>query len=266
MQHESSTPSLIQRSSLCPNLCHAEWSREGAKAVNADAWTSPARHASVEEAEAAARRPAEPLDLLSCVQAFLQREQLDAEDTWYCSRCKQHVQADKKLDLWSLPEVLVVHLKRFSYSRYSRDKLDTPVTFPLRDLDLSSHLLRPARPGEAPARYDLYAVSNHYGGMGGGHYTATCKMPDDGLWYLFDDSSVRSVPDAQVQSPAAYVLFYRRQGSKVGCWGWVRGMRGPCLDMSMSPPCGLMHECIMYVVVSLDWAIKAHTQSSPCNA
>jgi ubiquitin C-terminal hydrolase len=36
-------------------------------------------------------------------------------------------QADKKLDLWSLPEVLVVHLKRFSYTRWNRDKLDTQV-------------------------------------------------------------------------------------------------------------------------------------------
>ncbi len=35
----------------------------------------------------------------------------------YCPRCKAHVCADKKLDLWSLPEVLVVHLKRFSYTR-----------------------------------------------------------------------------------------------------------------------------------------------------
>jgi ubiquitin C-terminal hydrolase len=31
------------------------------------------------------------------------------------------------LDLWSLPEVLVVHLKRFSYTRWNRDKLDTQV-------------------------------------------------------------------------------------------------------------------------------------------
>lgn len=50
-------------------------------------------------------------------QTFLQPEQLDAEDSWYCGRCKAHVQADKKLDLWSLPDTLVVHLKRFSYSR-----------------------------------------------------------------------------------------------------------------------------------------------------
>lgn len=76
------------------------------------------------------------------VQAFLQPEQLDTTETWYCGRCKEHVQAQKKLDLWSLPELLVVHLKRFSYSRHSRDKLDAPVDFPLSDLDLSSFVLR----------------------------------------------------------------------------------------------------------------------------
>lgn len=34
------------------------------------------------------------------------------------------------------------------------------------------------------------AVDNHYGGMGGGHYTATCKNMQDGKWYKFDDSHV----------------------------------------------------------------------------
>lgn len=50
----------------------------------------------------------------------------------YCPNCKKHQQATKKFDLWALPKVLVVHLKRFSYSRYWRDKLDTVVEFPVR--------------------------------------------------------------------------------------------------------------------------------------
>lgn len=50
----------------------------------------------------------------------------------YCPNCKKHQQATKKFDLWSLPRILVVHLKRFSYSRYWRDKLDTVVEFPIR--------------------------------------------------------------------------------------------------------------------------------------
>ena len=28
--------------------------------------------------------------------------------------------------------------------------------------------------------YDLYAVSNHFGGLGGGHYTAFVHLPSSG--------------------------------------------------------------------------------------
>ena len=39
------------------------------------------------------------------VQAYQTPEQLDKNNEWYCSKCKEHVQATKKLDIWSLPEV-----------------------------------------------------------------------------------------------------------------------------------------------------------------
>jgi len=35
----------------------------------------------------------------------------------YCPQCKEFVQATKKFDLWKTPDVLVIHLKRFSYDR-----------------------------------------------------------------------------------------------------------------------------------------------------
>jgi len=41
--------------------------------------------------------------------------------------------------------------------------------------------------------YDCYAVSNHYGNMGFGHYTAYAKNPIDSKWYEFDDSRVTKV-------------------------------------------------------------------------
>uniref|UniRef100_A0A3Q2Y8E0 Ubiquitin carboxyl-terminal hydrolase n=1 Tax=Hippocampus comes TaxID=109280 RepID=A0A3Q2Y8E0_HIPCM len=133
--------------------------------------------------------------LKDCIELFTTKEKLGAEDPWYCPNCKQHQQATKKLDLWSLPPVLVVHLKRFSYSRYMRDKLDSLVDFPLSDLDMSEFLINP---NSGPCRYDLIAVSNHYGGMGGGHYTAYAKNADDGKWYNFDDSSVSPASENQI--------------------------------------------------------------------
>eukprot|EP00271_Cylindrocystis_brebissonii_P006579 TRINITY_DN19356_c0_g1_i1.p1 TRINITY_DN19356_c0_g1~~TRINITY_DN19356_c0_g1_i1.p1 ORF type:complete len:1040 (+),score=135.10 TRINITY_DN19356_c0_g1_i1:151-3270(+) len=146
--------------------------------------------------------------LFSCLEGFLKEEPLGPDDMWYCPSCKTHRQASKKLDLWRLPEVLVVHLKRFSYSRYLKNKLDTQVNFPVHDLlDLTNYSR--AEDGE-PALYELYAVSNHYGGMGGGHYTAYCKL-ESNSWHNFDDSHVSTASEDDILTSAAYVLFYRRR-------------------------------------------------------
>ncbi|XP_040059318.1 ubiquitin carboxyl-terminal hydrolase 4 [Gasterosteus aculeatus] len=146
--------------------------------------------------------------LRECTELFTTMETLGEHDPWYCPTCKKHQQATKKFDLWSLPRILVVHLKRFSYNRCWRDKLDTVVDFPIRDLNMSEFVCDPKA---GPYVYDLVAVSNHYGGMGGGHYTAYGKNKVDGKWYYFDDSSVSSASEDQIVTKAAYVLFYQRR-------------------------------------------------------
>ncbi|KHN14762.1 Ubiquitin carboxyl-terminal hydrolase 10 [Glycine soja] len=153
----------------------------------------------------------EAISLFSCLEAFLTEEPLGPDDMWYCPRCKEHRQATKKLDLWKLPEILVFHLKRFSYSRYLKNKLDTFVNFPIHNLDLTKYVK--SKDGESYV-YNLYAISNHYGGLGGGHYTAYCKLIDDNKWCHFDDSHVSPVTEAEIKSSAAYVLFYQRNRSK----------------------------------------------------
>jgi hypothetical protein len=44
----------------------------------------------------------------------------------------------KKLEIWRLPPVMVVHLKRFQYTQTYRRKLGSLVEFPIEGLDLSS--------------------------------------------------------------------------------------------------------------------------------
>ncbi|KAJ2557444.1 hypothetical protein EV175_001349 [Coemansia sp. RSA 1933] len=146
-----------------------------------------------------------------CLSEFMRPEKLGEDDSWYCSKCKEHQQATKKLDLWRVPEILVVHLKRFQHSRAWRDKIDTYVDFPLSDLDLTQTVVGPK--GEALV-YDLYSVCNHFGGLGGGHYTAYARSPEDDKWYEFDNSRVSEVrsPD-DVKTAAAYMLFYRQRAS-----------------------------------------------------
>uniref|UniRef100_A0A8C5H0Q9 Ubiquitin carboxyl-terminal hydrolase n=1 Tax=Gouania willdenowi TaxID=441366 RepID=A0A8C5H0Q9_GOUWI len=133
--------------------------------------------------------------LRECIELFTTMETLGEHDPWYCPTCKKHQQATKKFDLWSLPRILVVHLKRFSYNRCWRDKLDTVVDFPIKDLNMSKFVCDPKA---GPYIYDLIAVSNHYGGMGGGHYTAYGKNKVDDKWYHFDDNSVSSATEDQI--------------------------------------------------------------------
>jgi ubiquitin carboxyl-terminal hydrolase 4/11/15 len=57
----------------------------------------------------------------------------------------------------------------------------------------------------------LYAISNHFGGLSGGHYTAYGKNCIDGQWYDFNDSSVTSMSPDSLVSRSAYLLFYRRR-------------------------------------------------------
>ncbi|XP_062082489.1 ubiquitin carboxyl-terminal hydrolase 8 isoform X2 [Humulus lupulus] len=154
-----------------------------------------------------AKRPQDSVSLYKCLEAFLKEEPLGPEDMWFCPGCKEHRQASKKLDLWRLPEVLVIHLKRFSYSRFSKNKLETYVDFPVDDLDLSTYIGH--QNGHPCNRYMLYAVSNHFGSMGGGHYTAFVHHGGD-RWYDFDDSHVNPISLEKIKSSAAYVLFYRR--------------------------------------------------------
>jgi len=38
---------------------------------------------------------------------------LKGDNKWYCGNCKDHVDALKKMDIYKLPNILVIQLKRF---------------------------------------------------------------------------------------------------------------------------------------------------------
>ncbi|KAL1525979.1 hypothetical protein AB1Y20_020805 [Prymnesium parvum] len=153
------------------------------------------------------------MTLRKCFELFSQEEVLDADNAWYCPKCTAHRQGRKRMQFWSLPPVLVAHLKRFSAQGGWRRKLDVHVDFPIENLDLTEFAL--CHQGGAPGRdvYDLLAVSNHFGSTGGGHYTAFAKNSVTGAWHKFDDSYTSKVEDpASVVTSAAYVLIYVKRG------------------------------------------------------
>jgi len=163
--------------------------------------------------------------LSSLLRMFTEQEKLGADDAWYCNRCKEHKEAWKKLEFHVTPPVLVLQLKRFQFTRWSRERLNTPVHFPLEGLDLSPYCTESSVQGinSDPARttYDLAAFSMHIGSLGGGHYIAYCRSNQDGEWYLFDDGTVRRATKSEVEGEkvGAYVLFYIRRDYRPAVFG-----------------------------------------------
>ncbi len=89
--------------------------------------------------------------------------------------------------------------------------------FPSLGLDLNSYVLSTKFNDKINYTYDLFAVSNHYGGISGGHYTAYAFNNLLNKWYEFNDSSVRVIDKENIVSEAAYLLFYRRRDADKCC-------------------------------------------------
>lgn len=87
------------------------------------------------------------VQLDDCLQQFKQSETLDEDNKWYCNKCKDFVIATKSLEIYRIPKVLVVSLKRFKTSRSKYgwgsggQKLDTLVEFPLEGLNLNQYVM-----------------------------------------------------------------------------------------------------------------------------
>ncbi|KAM4627447.1 ubiquitin carboxyl-terminal hydrolase 32 isoform 1-T1 [Polymixia lowei] len=107
-------------------------------------------HCSVEQSR---RAQAEPISLDSCLKAFTSEEELGEDELYYCSKCKTHRLATKKLDLWRLPPVLIVHLKRFQFVNGRWIKSQKIVKFPRMSFDPSAFL--------APRDLEQHSLHSH---------------------------------------------------------------------------------------------------------
>lgn len=80
------------------------------------------------------------VNVYDCLNYFSMEETLSGNDKWYCSKCKDHVTAYKKMEVYKAPDYLIIHLKRFSHQRnvmFGSRKLNDFVNFPVNGLDMS---------------------------------------------------------------------------------------------------------------------------------
>ncbi|XP_054279586.1 ubiquitin carboxyl-terminal hydrolase 2-like [Macrosteles quadrilineatus] len=149
------------------------------------------------------------LMLSHCFDLFTKEEVLDGDEMPTCSKCKTRRKCKKRFVIQKFPEVLVIHLKRFSLGSRAR-KVDSSIEFPVTKLDMGPYS---AESQYKNLLYDLYAVVNHNGTCYTGHYTAYCRHPYSHEWYIFNDRSVLPMSGENMPKRDAYVLFYEQTAS-----------------------------------------------------
>ncbi|KAG8558033.1 hypothetical protein GDO81_016829 [Engystomops pustulosus] len=156
------------------------------------------------------------------LEQFVKAEQLDGDNAYSCSKCKQLVTATKRFTVHRISNVLTLSLKRFA--SFSGGKLSKEIKYP-EYIDIRPYTSNPH--GE-PIMYSLYAVLVHTGlSCHTGHYFCYIKASND-QWYVMNDSIVSSTDIQTVLNQQAYLLFYiRSQNLQCG--------DGPYSHQSTSP-------------------------------
>jgi len=143
--------------------------------------------------------------LQDCITEYCKKERLDGDNAYRIDKTgvSKLVSADKDFTFWSLPTVLIIHLKRFSNVM---GKVKRDVAVPIELLDMSPYVTGYKR---WQYKYELYAVCNHGGGVRGGHYHAHVNTMKG--WYNFNDTTVTALGPHPSITNSAYCLFYRKK-------------------------------------------------------
>jgi ubiquitin C-terminal hydrolase len=143
-----------------------------------------------------------------CFSTLIKNE--DVED-YKCLVCNSKQEASKNVKIWKNPYVLFIHLKRFKQLGNGRLlKDDTVVDIP-HTINISNYCDQSCIDSNQSGSftYKLAGISNHHGGLGGGHYTADCCcIVDNESWYNFNDSSVSKYSNNNINTSSAYILMY----------------------------------------------------------
>ena len=143
--------------------------------------------------------------LIECFEEYSKSEELKDENAWYNEKTKQKENIEKKLVFWNLPQVLILHLKRFNYTGR---KINKAIDIPL-DINLDYLVKNYTKTNN---NYELFGICNHMGNTMGGHYTA-CVKNANSKWYHYNDMQVQEfkIDTPTINNNISYCLFYRKK-------------------------------------------------------
>ena len=147
------------------------------------------------------------ISLYDCFEYHLKYEELKDDNAWLNEKTNSKVNVKKRDVLWKLPDIFIIHLKRWNYKGQKNQSI---IQFDL-NCDFSKYICNSnCNNNNNNNNYELYSISNHHGNSMGGHYTAFVKNANN-KWYHFNDTNVAEVNQQNLVTNQAYCLFYRKQ-------------------------------------------------------
>ena len=141
-----------------------EWDAPAKSQIIADDGDVIEEHSSVKQVQNSPEE-ATSVSLQECFNLYTKAETLGQGNAWFCPACNRKQEVVKRMGLWSVPDVLVIHLKRFRQSMGSvqggghtkgdgtatngavtalgggtATKLPTMVDFPIERFDMSPNV------------------------------------------------------------------------------------------------------------------------------
>ncbi|KAF9055999.1 hypothetical protein BJ165DRAFT_1430173 [Panaeolus papilionaceus] len=177
--------------------------------------------------------------LTACLRQFSASEMLCQKNKFFCDSCCDLQEAEKRMKIKKLPNVLALHLKRFKYQedvgKYIKLTYRVAFPFELRLFNTVDELDEPDR------LYDLFAIVVHIGsGPNTGHYISIIKTSGNN-WLVFDDDNVYPIVEKDIpkyfgdsNSGSAYVLYYQALNIDLVNLG-LRSAESPVVTPALAP-------------------------------
>ena len=151
------------------------------------------------------------ISLMDCFDLNCESELMEGENAWFNESLGKKQNVYKRLVYWSLPEIMVIDIKRFEYN-YKTDsfvKNQSNIKIPIENVSFSKYVEGYNKDSYV---YDLYGLCNHHGDENFGHYTSTIKTADS-RWFNFNDSTVKEIQikGSEIIGNTPYCLFYRKK-------------------------------------------------------
>ena len=157
------------------------------------------------------------IKLEKLISEFSKEEKLDKNNLYKCEKCKQETEANKKIEIYHVPKILIIHLKRFNNNK----KINTFIEYPIKDLYINDYI----HSSDNISKYDLFGVINHFGSLEYGHYTSYCLNYHDNIWYEYNDRIVNKIPKEKekdiIVNKNGYILFYRSKDNANINWDMI---------------------------------------------